>query len=304
MSLEEPIFQPQGLLSTEILVDREAFDSQEPYDIILSVIDYVNWTFRTCKLVRGEFPLQAIQSYHADLYLSQVNNGGHRQFAKNTQLPDATMADIELALNAMGADDFLANFRNFAALVKNDPDLLRRMAERDFHKNKTPALQTLEALDDRHFELNKSEKFIALNEAWLRSLPNVKPVSDSDLSAEAAAIIARNPLFDARTIRNSQLVEEQEAADPLYVAAKALCAKAGLQFEGFTAGSLPDDKGSVFWGVRTSKGMRFALINVSGSILYLDHERTKPVATIKPGDDDRPAPQSSIFGFLKRLFSR
>ncbi|MGV7215459.1 DMP19 family protein [Bradyrhizobium sp. UFLA05-112] len=97
-----------GRLST-VVVPSDALEAasnpEKAYYLTCAIVDFVNAIQRVGIYARHEMPAVAMQAYHADYYLAQVNNGGHSQFIGNTganQLP-TTSEDALAALKAMGA---------------------------------------------------------------------------------------------------------------------------------------------------------------------------------------------------------
>src|SRR3954452_22579319 len=87
MRLQEGTMIVDGCL-TKVVVPRKALEAaQDPEKadyLTGAVVDYVNQIQRVGVFTRGELPAAAMQAYHADYYLAQVNNGGHSQFIGNT----------------------------------------------------------------------------------------------------------------------------------------------------------------------------------------------------------------------------
>ena len=301
MTNADPYQTQLGLVAPYILVDEAALESDEKYEVVQSVVDFVNWAGQMAMLNRDEIPREALLAYHVDYYLAQVNNGGHRQFAHNSRMSAATLDDIEAGLNAMGAREFLSIFKDFLALTQSRPDLLAVAMEDSAYKTKTPEF---DALDNPFFALDGGKPLLDLNTNWLQSLPNFKALSVAELKDAQDEILSRNPLLAERRAHRIGLREAEEAKDPTYVAIKALCAKAGLLFEGLNAGSYPDEKGKTFWGVRTSSGVRFALLGPEESILFSDYSRKKMIVTLRAGETSAGDGQETKAGFWSRLFRK
>jgi hypothetical protein len=281
---DKPDFeQPQGLIAPHILVDRKRFDDAEPREIVQATVDFVNWALRKARLRRGEFPPEAMLAYHVDYYGAQVENGGHRQFAFNSKMFAAMVADISVGLEAMGADRVLAVYRDFLELMTSDADLARAaVGESARPGTKPPAL---DMFDRRFFAADDLAERTA---AWLRSLPCLKAMEPEEMRGETEAIVARNRHLAAREARATAIQAEADAKNPLLVAAKALCAEAGLTFQGLTVGSHTGKPDEMAWGLRTSRGMRFARLGPRDTTLYLDFNRTRPLVTLSWRDIGAP----------------
>ncbi len=246
------VLDPQGrLIASEILVPQDAVT--DDVALVESVVDFVNWTMDTPLLVFGEIPPEAYWCYHADYYLAQVNNGGHGQFARNSGMGERTLDNCRRGLVAMGATDYLAIFDAFMTIMTGDPALTTAIKDGGGFGKIDPAI---EQIDSRFYKLGN---MTTLSAAWLRRLPMLTPLSADELSAAREAIVARNPLHHARTEHMRFVKERHAATDPLQVAARAICAQEGIAFEGANAG-LPAGDGAINWGIQTSAGFRWLLI--------------------------------------------
>ncbi len=97
----------EGRLTT-VIVPRKWVDAaatpEGDYHMSAAIVDYVNDVQQAGVFARHEMPAKAMQAYHADYYLAQVNNGGHSQFIGNSgELLRTITADALAGLEAMGA---------------------------------------------------------------------------------------------------------------------------------------------------------------------------------------------------------
>src|SRR5262245_18231912 len=112
-----PVAKP--LLETVIvprsMMERARQPGQE-HVLVKAVVDFVNAMMSLGLYTRFEIPAKAVQAYHADYYLAQVNNGGHGQFISNCRdnLRFA-VPDIRAGLGGMKADTHLPIFEELAA---------------------------------------------------------------------------------------------------------------------------------------------------------------------------------------------
>ena len=97
----------EGRLTT-VIVPRKWVGSRwltpdGAYHMSAAIVDYVNDVQQAGVFARHEMPAKAMQAYHADYYLAQVNNGGHSQFIGNSgELLRTITADALAGLEAMG----------------------------------------------------------------------------------------------------------------------------------------------------------------------------------------------------------
>ncbi|MGJ4931374.1 DMP19 family protein [Bradyrhizobium sp. HKCCYLS2038] len=246
-------FDPQGLIAPEILVDadRAANDA----DLVEDVVDFVNWALESAYLVPGEIAPEAFWSYYADYYRAEVNNGGHSQFAFNSDMNETALDNCRRGLEAMGASDYLVIFNEFLAIMQGEPERAEAIRDRIRFQTIDPDIR---ALDDRFFKLRN---MTALNAAWLRTLPSLRPLPiepENDLEAARDRLVAANKMLDARIAYLEGTQDRFKATDPVQVAARATCAQEGITFERLNAG-IPESDG-IRWDLSTSSGHRTMLV--------------------------------------------
>jgi hypothetical protein len=248
----EGVYASQGPISREILVSEDALD--DDIELVQAVVDYVNDVQEQARLSSGEYPEEASWSYCADYYLAQVNNGGHGQYAHNSRMMPRGLRDCRLGLEAMGAHEYLAIFDAFLAIMAVGDERAQAIIDGSGFGDIDPEI---ESLDSRFFAL--SDAMTALNAAWLRSLPILKPLPRDQIGAAIEALGAANPLRDARSEASAAAQRKYESEDLTYVAAHACAAQEGATFERLTAGMPigPDGKDGIEWGAISSAGFRW-----------------------------------------------
>jgi hypothetical protein len=261
----DPFKQVQGRLTDAILVEETA--SSEPRSLVQANVDFVNWALEDALLIPGEFPREALYSYHVDFYLAQINNGGHAQFAFNSQMQEGTIDNVGIGLKEMGAVGADALFQKFLAVMRSRSDLVASVQQR--HGFSGPAsrlgydelcaVPELKALNEQFFKSALGTQLLEQNAAWLRGLPSLRHLSGEALRAERQAIKGTNLLLSARQAKLARLRQGTETEDITHVVAKRLCAAVGLSFQNFTAGQAlrPD---VMWWGMMTSGGPRTLVI--------------------------------------------
>src|SRR5262245_5069247 len=167
-----PMTSNAGVRSVDqsVIVSDESFASTDPEDIIYSNVELVNALFEEL-LKEDEIAPDALRSYYVDFYLAQVENGGFSQFVYNSNWSPLMNGFIREGLAAMKAVRHLALFNESAALVERmGPDRLQTFFESEYF-DINPTRDALDANDERFNALSESEDLVALNAAWLRSLP-------------------------------------------------------------------------------------------------------------------------------------
>jgi hypothetical protein len=237
-------------IADAILVDAAVASSGDAEALLGAVQDFADWATSVALLLPGEFPVGALFIANMNFYVGQVENGGHWQFAGNSRMRQDILLRIVNVLHSVGAEDYRLIFSEFLDVMSSDPDFVPAALAGDYAR--LPA--AIKALDTRFFALDVDGLFEKAA-AWVRSLPRFKPVPAEAMADAKAAIIARHGRFAERQAAAKAAQEYAEAADPKHVAAKRLCAIAGLTFQGFNAGRYVDGRKTIRWGMRTDKGV-------------------------------------------------
>jgi hypothetical protein len=262
-------------LAQSVIVSDQSFASEEPYDIIESNITFVNALLAE-HLRPDEIAPDALRSYYVDYYFAQMNNGGFSQFVYNSRWAPTPIKLVRDGLSAMRAVRHLSLFDESAAIVhRMQADRLQVFLESEYFGTNEER-DTLDAHNDRFLELAQTEDLIALNAAWLRSLPGlqVKTVDEmrADVERRAAALPDRN--------------ERKRAAlenEPRYMKLiRALTVKAGQELLRVNAGDPThqhNGKRVLAWHVSTNKGHHY-MIDADGKAVMFDGATKKLVAEI------------------------
>lgn len=253
---------PQGLIAPAILVPATALDDANRSWLVEEVSTFAIWAESDAMLVLGEYPAEAQWANAYLHYIGQVENGGHGQFASNSELRPSTISGIDKVLAAAGYMELHAIFHDF--LTQMDAPEIRQRAVETAGFDGTP--ETLKALDRRYFALGSSGDKVARLSEWAASLPMLKPVPTERLDTERAAIIAANPLWQARRDARTKAIAEREANDPRRIAASALCEAVGESFRRFTGGN-PLPGGNIAWFFETSAGKGAMIVGADKALL-------------------------------------
>jgi hypothetical protein len=262
-------------MNQSVIVSVESFASAEPYDIVDSSISFINALFAE-HLRPEEISPDALRSYYADYYLAQVDNGGFSQFVYNSRWAPAVVDMVREGLAAMKAEQHLKLFNESAAILdRMGPDKLKAfLASEYFGTNKER--DTLNAHNDRFYDLSKTEDLIALNAAWLRSLSNLRVMTADEMQAQVKRRAAALP--DREERKRAALENE-----PRYMKLiRALSLKAGQVFSYATAGDPThqyNGKRVLAWHFITDMGHYF-MVDADGKAVMFDGATNKPVEEI------------------------
>jgi hypothetical protein len=259
-----------GRLAT-IVIPRDAIEgAQEPDKAVTkAVVDYVNDIQRAGVYPRHEMPPVAMQAYHADYYLAQVNNGGHSQFIRNTgiaMLP-TTAGDALAALHAMGAGAQHQILIEMLAWVKAN------LEEAAKQNGFSAGADVLKALDDR-FQAAEREKPVAPRAArWIASWPGLRAVGREQYQAEINRLAQLNPHLARRRVWQSVQQLRFQMTDQLQITIAAACGAVKPAPEvklGVRSGVNVEIEGQkcVAFGVGTDKGTRLCVYEKARGRLY------------------------------------
>ena len=212
-----------------VIVSSESLASSAADDLLESNATVVN-ALRGEHLRDDEISRTAMKSYYVDYYLAQVNNGGFAQFVFNTRWSAPVVDLVREGLKDIGATRHLALFDEGAASVSRLGDEKLKLYLEGEELRSDPDGDALHTINDRFFALAKVENLIALNAAWLRRQPSLRPLPAERLQQEIERRAAAVPDRAAR-------VEAARQALPRYFRLiKALCEKSGQTLERATAG--------------------------------------------------------------------
>jgi hypothetical protein len=266
----------------KIIVPKKAYESESPYELVQSVVNFVNFALRHAYFNRDEIAQNAMRSYHVDYYLAQVNNGGHSQFAANRNMLDVILKDIEEGLVAM-RHDAATIYKRFLTFSKAEPG---RMANVLKGGGFGDIDRFMHGLDKEFYALDRARPLINANRDWLKSLPELQVVADDDYIPVTDALAASNKHAAARKAERERLTREDDARDPLKQAMIYLClmAKEPRGFiawhQGHPGHDLGDGVKVIRFIVETDKGMCSAYFHPKLSVLFDNAIKGDPIAKV------------------------
>ncbi len=169
-----------------IIVQQEEYD-RGGADLVYAIVRYMNLMMEDGCYDPSQMPPHAMQSYHTDLYLAQVNNGGHSQFIGNGKGPhfNETVRNIHIALQAIGSQSYIKIFGEFLTWMKQNG----RLAAQQTGFGDIPA--ALQDLDKRFF--STAQGLADLNAKWIESWKDLRVVSKESYKSEMQKLFESNP---------------------------------------------------------------------------------------------------------------
>lgn len=261
---------PAGNSPMPIILSDSSFNESEyrDDDIVQGVVNYVNAMFDSGLYRRHELPSLALQAYHADFYLAQVNNGGHSQFIHNSgHKAKHIFADALAGLSAMGAATQAGLLQEMIAWVDGNPTAASEQT--GFSGGRAPFL---DSLDDRLYAAEKADPISRRAAEWISNWPDLRKVDDWSWATEMEALVLANPRRGKRLSAARIAGFHHSLTDPLHsaVGLAAASAETPEALIGIRGGHLADINGKEErgWVVDTDGGMRFAVANDTGARLY------------------------------------
>lgn len=261
-----------------IIIRESSLKSPEAdaWVLVSAIVDYVNAMFSHGLYQRDELPQHAIQAYHADYYLAQVNNGGHSQFVHNAgDNQHYVFRDAAQGLKAMGADAHGEVLAHLVDWVDQNPGSAEQQT--GFIGGRDPYL---DQLDEKFDAAEKLAAMAHLSAQWIKSWPELRVVADDAYKDTIKDLCLKNPQREKRLIRARILKLHHWMTDPLHVAL-GLAATAVEPLECLVNirsawggdNAEIDGETQLVWTLATTKGLRFGVVtqNWSGLYEYIEH---------------------------------
>jgi hypothetical protein len=268
----------------KIIVPENAYRSESPAELVQAVVNFVNFALRQAYFNRDEIAQNAMRAYHVDFYLAQVNNGGHAQFAANSNMLDVILKDVGEGLDAM-RHEAAGIYKRFLTFAKAEPARMAKVLKGGGFGDVDPFM---DGIDKEFYALNAKAPLVNANRDWLMTLPELQVVPDSEYIAVTDAFAATNRQAEQRKAEREQAAREADLKDPLKRAMIYLCmmVEEPRRFIAWHQGQQGHDLGDgvkvVRFVVETDKGMCSAFFHPQVSLLVDNSEfgKNEPIAKI------------------------
>lgn len=242
-----------------VVVSEQSFESDDPYDLVYSNVSFLNALIEQ-HFREDELSTDAWRSYYVDLYVSQMDNGGFSQFVYNTRWENSLIQLVREGMQAMGATRHFEMFDQSAELVARlGVDGLQRFLDSDYFVDNAERDQ-LSDNDEAIYDLMDEEDLVALNSAWLRSLPNLVVLPRREMQAEIQRRIEAMP-------DRKERLEQAREDEPRYIKLiRALCEEADHELEKVTAGDpsfIYEGQQVIAWHFITDQGHHY-MVDLDG----------------------------------------
>ena len=201
-----------GVALPVIIVPRSALEAEEDYRVPCAVVDFVNHALQHAMFKREELPPEAMQAFHVDYYIAQVNNGGHSQFAHNSHWHDYVIADIRAGLQANGCVEAQELFEDLCSFAEREPGQFMQGMEAAGFGSYPEFFKQLDKVF--HAGLNKS--LTKANRDWIASLDCLVVLDDQPYREAMQGLATRNPLHRERAEEARQRAHDSLMEDPIF----------------------------------------------------------------------------------------
>jgi len=167
----------------QILVSKKAYESDDKYDLIQGIIDFVNH-IRSQGIEPDQVNVDAVNSYFVDYYSTEFCNGAFSQFIHNSGATDFILDCVEEGLQKMSATKNLAFFQKCRQLVTDlsENELSEFQASEYFGENKTR--DKIDVYKWEFFDIKKEECIEDLHYEWLKNNKSVVALGSEDFISE------------------------------------------------------------------------------------------------------------------------
>jgi hypothetical protein len=265
-----PLTTFQGLFADEIVLPQSAVDHHDPAQLVLAMDAWVEGLLSQAYFLPGEFAQEALWSYYARDYFTQVIAGSHAQYYANRGGDEIAIRSAQSGLKSMLADPHLELFNLLVRLKRLKPSAARKLAKQNGYRSPAAAIRDL---DKRFAELEAKEPLTPRHKTWLKSLRKVKFAPDSEMTNHLQRVANTNKLIARRKMEAERVAAERLRSEPSFKAVKTLCDMADVKISRLrTAGFMPmravwpdgPDANAYVFRADTDKGVRLALFYAEG----------------------------------------
>lgn len=281
-----------ALEKTPVVVAAESINEGDE-EILFSNVSVVN-TLLSELLTEDEIADNALRSYYADFYLTQMLNGGFAQFIYESGWQADINERILEALNAMGATDHAAVFEKAVTTFEDlSDDEKEYFLEGDFEvglDDEDDAEQegedTFDDVDEAFYQVNEREDLTAKNAGWLRTLPELRILPTGEIASFVEECVARIPDLEERREAADELLDDDMPEFERTI--RVLCEVADQELEAITIGDPSfqwEGSETLAWHFITDAG-EYLMVETEDEALMIDGETREVVAAVEFDDDD------------------
>lgn len=263
-----------------VIVSKEAFDEDEPCEIVLSNMSVVAMHLGN-HFNHNELARDAMRAHVVEAFYGEVQNGGFAQFAYNFDWGEHLDYLLE-GFELVGASKHLGLFEKIAEKLLEPEGLakLQALLQSDFF-DENPERDEINEMGDGFFDLEETEYLEGLTSKWLRSLPNLVVLPESEIESIVKQRAEALPDLDAR------IQHAKDHAPRFEKLINALCEEAGQTLEAITAGDPShqhEGEDVIAWHFITDQGHHH-MVEFDGKSIMFKGDSSQVVCEIEAGPE-------------------
>lgn len=250
-----------------ILIKKEFFHSQEKYNRITGITDFVNLLFENY-FYQHEIPKEALESYYVDYYNQEVIHGGIAQFVYNSKWKSEIVNHVFNGLRNIGAKKHAELFEKLIYTVNELGERLDQFLESDYFQENIKEREILNQHNKKFFSVDEMEDLVECNWQYIGSFNNIEIVDSETWDLRMEDIFKSLPDRDEREKEAERLAKENESDEEKKI--EEILEKAGQELL-FVNGINPGEKdGQIVyeWHVTTSTGDHYVIFQDDKVLLY------------------------------------
>ncbi len=171
----------------QILISKNTYESDELYGIVDGNTKIISFVLAE-KLGLDEIHPDALASYYAAYYFSQVNMAGFSKFVHDSQWNADMNERIAYGLKEMGSFKHLEFFLNKQKEINNiSSDKLESYLESAYHVD----MPLREEMDEDKTFYSIDDEIVDLNGQWLKEHKDISVLSMDDIFLELEVVLGR-----------------------------------------------------------------------------------------------------------------
>ncbi len=250
-----------------ILIKKEFFHSQEKYDRVTGLTDFVNLLFENYFYQR-EIPKEALESYYVDYYNQEVIHGGIAQFVYNSKWKSEIVNHILNGLRNMGARKHAGLFEKLISIVNELGEGLDQFLESDYFQENLKERKILNQLSKKFFSVDEMEDLVDCNWQYIGNFNNIEIVDPETWTNRMEDIFKSLPDRDEREKEAERLAKENESDEEMKI--EQILEKAGQELLFINCINPGERDGQVVyeWHVTTSTGDHYVVFQDDKVLLF------------------------------------
>lgn len=250
-----------------ILIKKELYYSQEKYDRVTGLADFVNLLFENY-FYQQDIPKEALASYYVDYYNQEVVHGGIAQFVYNSKWKSEVVNHILNGLRNMGAKKHAELFEKLIHTVNELRKRLDQFLESNYFQENIKEREILNQYNKKFFSVDEMEDLVECNWQYIGNFKNIEIIDSETWALRMEDIFKSLPHRDEREKEAERMAKENESDEEKKI--EEILEKAGQELL-FINGINPGEReGQIVyeWHVTTSTGDHYVVFQDDKVLLF------------------------------------